>query len=166
VESKYQSALEKLEQIRDWAAEGLLDKEIAAKLGCSPWTLGGWKHEHPEIAKAIKEGRTQLDNTRTGPVEDALLKRAMGYDYVIEKTSVGDKGEKHETTTYHMPPDVTAIIFYLSNRMPDRWKRYPEGGDPIAVQNQMRTITKMLDDARRSAAAQAAADSASEEDEG
>lgn len=154
MESKYEAALARLTEIRDWAAEGLLDKEIAAKLGCSPWTLGGWKHEHPEIAKAIKEGRAQLDNTRTGPVEDALLKRALGYEYVIVKT-VDDpqKGVREETTTYHMPPDVTAIIFYLANRMPDRWKRYPEGGDPVAIQNQMRAITQMLDSARKAAAA-------------
>ncbi len=54
-------------------------------------------------------------------VERALLKRALGYDYVETRTEESDKGFKRIETTKHIPPDTKALIFWLKNRMPERW---------------------------------------------
>jgi hypothetical protein len=51
-------------------------------------------------------------------VEAALFKRAIGYDVV--DVTVSRKGEPVETKK-HVPADVTAQIFFLKNRVPDRW---------------------------------------------
>ncbi len=54
-------------------------------------------------------------------VERALLKRALGYDYVETRTEETDKGFKKTETTKHVPPDTKAAVFWLKNRRPDRW---------------------------------------------
>lgn len=56
-------------------------------------------------------------------VENALLKRALGYDYE-ETVTVELTGGRKQTRkmTKHMAADVTAQIFWLKNRRPDRWR--------------------------------------------
>ncbi|MCI5778287.1 MAG: hypothetical protein MR051_00460 [Lentisphaeria bacterium] len=48
------------------------------------------------------------DDVRDDQVEDALLRRAVGYE---------DESGKS------VPPDVRAAMYWLENRRPDRWKR-------------------------------------------
>ena len=56
-------------------------------------------------------------------VENALLKRALGYDYEEVKTET-ENGvvTKVTTITKQVVPDVTAQIFWLKNRRPDKWR--------------------------------------------
>lgn len=58
-------------------------------------------------------------------VEEALFRRACGYS--VEETVVeeSERGEKRRTTTYHIPGDVRAQIFWLRNRKPKVWKDKP-----------------------------------------
>ena len=55
-------------------------------------------------------------------VESALYKRAIGYEYTETSKEVGPDGVKIKTTTKQVAPDVTAQIYWLKNRRPDRWK--------------------------------------------
>lgn len=56
-------------------------------------------------------------------VEDALLRRACGYDVREETQEETDKGTtKRRITMYHVPGDVRAQIFLLKNRKPGVWK--------------------------------------------
>lgn len=56
-------------------------------------------------------------------VENALYKRAIGYEYVEKKAEkVGLTLVRKSATTKEVAPDVTACIFWLCNRNPDRWK--------------------------------------------
>lgn len=62
--------------------------------------------------------------------EDALLKRALGFtqeevysEDIIDK----DSGEitnlaKRKVIRKTVPPDVRALLFWLKNRYPERWK--------------------------------------------
>ena len=56
-------------------------------------------------------------------VENALLKRALGYKY-DEVTQENIKGELVVTkvVTKEVQPDVTAQIFWLKNRKPEEWR--------------------------------------------
>ena len=107
-----------------FAREGLNDEEIAEKLGIGKTVYYEYQKKYPEFANAIKEGKAPVDRE----VENALLKRAQGYDYTEKKVlvSVNEKGEQKpariETITKHVPPDVGAIAFWLKNRMPDKWR--------------------------------------------
>lgn len=59
-------------------------------------------------------------------VEEALYRRACGYDVTETVVEESEHGQKRKTTTYHVPGDLRAMIFYLRNRMPKVWKDKPD----------------------------------------
>ncbi len=58
-------------------------------------------------------------------VEDALLRRAMGMTVTESRTELTEKGEKTVTVEKELPPDLTAITFWLKNRCPELWREKP-----------------------------------------
>lgn len=63
--------------LEGWARDGLTDEQIAQCMGIVPSTLYEWKKKHSEISEALKKGKAVIDRQ----VENALLKRALGYSY-------------------------------------------------------------------------------------
>lgn len=125
---KYQQWLEPegLTLLKGWARDGLTDEQIAHNMGVSAATLYNWKREHLEIFEALKKGKEVVDYQ----VENALLKRALGYDYQEEKVEISEKdGKKVTQTIKHVPADTTAQIYWLKNRRPDKWRDKPENKD-------------------------------------
>ena len=109
--------------IEGWARDGLSDKQIAHNIGISEQTLNNWKNRFPEFFESLKKGKEVVDYE----VENALLKRAKGFEYqevTIEvKTDENGKEEKHKKViTKFVPPDTGAICFWLKNRRPDKWR--------------------------------------------
>lgn len=111
-----------------YARQGLTDKEIAKKLGISKSAFYSYQSLFPEFRDAIIRGKAPIDFE----AENALLKRALGYQYEEAHTEIRKVGEKEyklvRKVTKHVPPDVTALIFWLKNRMKDRWKDKQEFG--------------------------------------
>lgn len=117
-------------QLARWMARsGLIDKEIARELGCSRSTLNAWKKGFPEFKDALIIGKEHVDNL----VEDALLKRALGFEYVETKTTTERAFDqmankyvqavtKVERITKMVVPDTGACMAWLKNRRPDKWK--------------------------------------------
>ena len=106
-----------LSKIIELAEEGLRDSKIAVALGVNIATFSNWKRTKPEVYLALEQARAKVHQK----VEDALIKRALGYDMVethIEK--VGTRIKKKRILKA-MPPDVKAIEFYLTNRVPEDW---------------------------------------------
>jgi hypothetical protein len=101
------------------ARRGLVDRQIAHNMGISEQTLNVWKKKHPLICESLKKGKEVVDIE----VENALLKRAMGYSYdeVSEKYENGILTER-KITTKHVVADTTAQIFWLKNRQPELWR--------------------------------------------
>ena len=121
---KYQEWLDDdgLLRLKGLARDGLNDEQIAQKIGISPGTLYVWMDRFPQIAEAIKKGKAPVDIE----VENALLKRALGYDYEEVITEIYGDGKKHiKKVKKHMPPDVGAMVFWLKNRRRDRWRDHP-----------------------------------------
>ena len=85
--------VEKLQLLEEWSTQGLYIKDIAAKMGISVSTVYDWMNKNPKIAAAIKKGRDKSIDM----VENALFKSAIN-------------------------GNVTAMIFYLKNRAPERYK--------------------------------------------
>ena len=109
--------------LEGWARDGLTDAQMAGNMRINPATLYDWKKKYPQISQALKKGKEVVDIQ----VENALLKRALGYDFQEEKIEKSDKdGVKVVQTVKHIPPDTTAQIFWLKNRRPDRWRDKPE----------------------------------------
>ena len=116
-------------QLESYARDGLNDEQIAAKIGISAKTLYEWENRFSEIRKAIKRGTAPVDTS----VENALLKSAMGFTKTVKKAVKLRQRGGNEIIEYveeevYIPPQVTAQIFWLKNRRPDRWRDKPEDG--------------------------------------
>lgn len=109
---------ESLVILEGWARDGLTDEQIAENMGISVRTLYRWKLLYCQICQALKKGKDAADRE----IENALFKRAKGYDFT--ETRVKKKGGvivEEITTTKHIPGDTTAQIFWLKNRKPEYW---------------------------------------------
>lgn len=125
--AKYQRWIEPegLLLIEGWARDGLTDEQIAHNMGISRSTLNEWKDKFSDISDTLKKGKEIIDRQ----VENALLKRALGYSYSeTTRERNKDTGEMVTTkiVTKEVVPDVTAQIFWLKNRKPDQWRDKPE----------------------------------------
>ena len=118
---------ENLERVVNWAANGNTIEEIAHNMGVHPSTLHKWMDAHGEIREAIKEGR----GLAVEVVENALFRKATG-QCVVRETVEEFRGELRDgkpcngtvvrrTVERPVPPDTAAMIFYLKNRVPDRY---------------------------------------------
>lgn len=72
---------EGLLKLEGWARDGLTDEQIAQNVGVTPSTLYEWKKKYSEISESLKKGKEVIDRQ----VENALLKRALGYQYNEDK---------------------------------------------------------------------------------
>ena len=78
----------------------------ADAFGIDEATLYAWLKKHPELDKAIRESKENMDSL----VERSLFERATGIK--IE----GKDG------VYSVPPDVTAQKFWLITRRREQWR--------------------------------------------
>lgn len=116
-----------LEWVRWWRRDGLIQADIASKLGVTPAFLGKSKQEYPELAKALERGRDWHNHA----VESALIARALGYKVdereVTIVTETGGKADgrtrrTERTSTRYWPPDTQACLGYLYNRDGENFK--------------------------------------------
>jgi hypothetical protein len=99
---------------------GFTDKELAELFDVSLSAIQKWKRQREEFRNALKVGKAEADNR----VERSLYERANGYSYDAVKIFMPAGAKKPVYAPYveHMPPDVTACIFWMKNRMPERWR--------------------------------------------
>lgn len=123
------------------AEKGYTDKRLAKHFKIGKDTLYWWKREFPEFSESIKRGKNEFDSRE---VECSLLKRALGFKEDDVHISC-HKGEVIETPIKkYFPPDVTALIFWLVNRNPSRWKRSPDGQEsPVQINTEKLTIEEV-----------------------
>ena len=116
---------EGLTKLQAWARDGLTDEQIAVNMGIKRQTLYEWKKRFADISDALKRGKEVVDIQ----VENALLKRALGYQYteVTSERMVNPATQEEamvvtKTVVKEVQPDTTAQIFWLKNRKPDCWR--------------------------------------------
>lgn len=135
------------EVLEAWGRKGLTRDEIAENIGISRSTLSAWGKKCPDISDAIKNARAYA----CARVENALFKKAVGYKYTQQKPvkikkSQYDNGRKVKEEeevimvdeTVVVPPDLGAIVFWLTNRLPADWQNNrqfnpDEGNDTGAI---------------------------------
>ena len=110
---KYQKWLESdsLILLEAWARDGLIDEQIASNMGITAKTLYEWKKKYSEICEALKRGKEVVDIQ----VENALLKRALGYKYkettrelFKDKTTGKEELKTTKVVEKEVVPDTTA----------------------------------------------------------
>lgn len=140
---KYHEWLERdgLIKLEAWARDGLIDEQIASNIGITRQTLTEWKKQFPAISDALKKGKEVVDFE----VENALLKRAIGYEYEEIKEEYGPGGVLccKVVMKKHMPPDLGAQVFWLKNRKPLDWRDKREVVTEKAVED-LTPIAEML----------------------
>lgn len=103
--------------LRGYARRGYNDEQIAAKMHIVPSTLYEWKKRFPEISEALKDGKDLPDIQ----VENALYEAAVG-------------------------GNVTAMIFWLKNRLKGEWKDKPvEDTQTAALETAMRALADIIE---------------------
>lgn len=124
---KYEKWLEPdgLLLLEAWARDGLTDEQIAKNMCINRRTLNDWKNKYPPISLTLKKGKEIVDYE----VENALLKRALGYSYqeVTKEARINPKTGQTElavtkVVNKEVLPDTTAQIFWLKNRQPAKWR--------------------------------------------
>lgn len=131
--------LSKLDIIRRmYARDGRTVEEIAKHLGVS-YDVFNVIWESPRFAElhALVHDES-IRQQRTKTIENSLYRAAKGYARVVTVpmkvkveskyiTKSGKEGTRKSEeirlvkTTEHVPPNVQAIIYWMSNRAPDNW---------------------------------------------
>ncbi len=95
---KYERWLEPdgLMLLEGWARDGLTEERIAKNMGVAYSTFRDWKDRYSALSAALKKGKEVVDYQ----VENALLQSALD-------------------------GNITAQIFWLKNRRPDKWRDKP-----------------------------------------
>ena len=137
-------------RIEGWARDGLTDAQIAANMGITAACLYNYQAKFVEIFDALKRGKAPVDIE----VENALLKRAKGGFKVTEeriekwKDAEGNEREHSVIIRREVPPDTTALIYWLKNRLPDKWRDKREVQAEIAGSafKNMKSIADLIND--------------------
>lgn len=97
-----------------------------------------WVKESDALHKALATS-AEIANSS---VEEALLRRALGYDYVDSHYEMIE-GELRLTSqqSHHVPPDVKACLSWLFNRLPNRWRAIQE---PLEATQYVETVKNIL----------------------
>jgi len=130
--TKWPLVKEKLFLVESWCKDGLLEKDIAKKLGISVSTLEVYKKKYPELQETLKKGKEVVDYE----VQNSLYKKCVGYyakegrAFKCKEKYYDEEGRKCERETVQVvdvdifiPPDTMAMAIWLNNRMSDRWRR-------------------------------------------
>ena len=123
---------DKLTLVEGWSRDGLTQQQIADNLGINIDTLIEYKKKYPDFSEALKKGKEVVDIE----VENAMLKRALGYTIRIVEQKIDKFGVVHDCERdVHFPGDVTAQIFWLKNRRRQQWRdkvEYSNDGGEIS----------------------------------
>lgn len=115
--------------IASWRRSGVSVSKIAEKIGISTKKLERLSKKNKMLSEALMYDREQTD----AMVEEALLKKALGFFVSEEKRVLKANGQEEVTTvSKEVPPDVTAASAWLKNRCPDKWRDKPsENGNEV-----------------------------------
>ena len=129
-----------LKLIAGWRRQGTPLAKIAEDyIGISRSAFfGHWLKESEDLRKAVETSKEVADMS----VEEALYKRAVGYDYWEEQYELIE-GELRLVKRWkkHVPPDVKAILHWLYNRMPGSWRAVQE---PLESTQYTQTVKDIL----------------------
>ena len=139
MKSKYDTnVLPKMILVEAWARNGVTEEKIAKNLGVAYSSFKTYKGLHPALLAALTRGREVVDVE----VENALLKKCTGYNATITKhykiknveydPDTGRRLREVEELVavqdeVHVPADVKAQTFWLTNRKGEVWRNNPDG---------------------------------------
>lgn len=136
---EYYESEDGLAMIEEWRRRGLKIEQIAEDyIGVSQYTFQKWRKDSAAIRAAMN---TAIEVCNAN-VEKSLYQRAVGY-YYDEDTYELVEGEMRLTkrVTKHIPPDTKAIMHWLYNKLPDRYRCIQE---PLEATQYVNTVKNIL----------------------
>jgi hypothetical protein len=133
---------ELVELARNYCKLGATHEQLGEFFGVSHSTISAWQSKYPDFNEAVQLGKRPA----TRRVELSLYKRCMGYEYASEKVFMDRNGNiVRAPIVVHVPPDSAALMFFLKNRAPEKWRDVSKtlvGLDPDAIRHLERTMTQ------------------------
>lgn len=144
-----------LKQMEMLVLQGFTDAQLCEFFNITEQSLANYKNRHPKFFESLKDWKLEADIK----VEKSLYQRAVGYKYdevTYEKAKPGlgirlsndeiqeikaVESTKVKVVVKEVMPDVTAQIFWLKNRQPDKWRDVQErrlanpDGSPLTLNN-------------------------------
>ncbi len=125
------------DQARKLCELGAIDIDLADFFGVSVRAIARWQVEHAEFRDALKSNKAVADER----VQRSLYQRATGYTFDSVKIFLPKDSREPVLVPFreHVPPDVTACIFWLKNRDRENWRDRQEhevsgkDGGPIEI---------------------------------
>ena len=120
-----------LDIIRHCIEMGYSERRTAEDLGIDRSTLRRWKQRNGRVKELYENTAEKTDEEKIRQVENALLKRAIGYTQTEITRQVGKAGKLDvvKTVEKQVMPSTTAQIFWLKNRCGYEWDGTAEDED-------------------------------------
>ena len=113
---------EYIDQARKLAELGATDMEVADFFEVDVRTIYRWKNSIEEFCQSLKVGKESADNR----VKRALFQRAVGFEHDSVKIFCNEGHMIEAPFREYIPPDTTAGIFWLKNRLPEEFREKSE----------------------------------------
>lgn len=110
---------EALDVVSNWVRNGLTLKQIADNMQMSLSSLLSFRSRESKFDNCFKYSRPFADAV----VENSLFKKCNGFYYQTKEEKLTKDGKIIELTkTNYAQPDGQCIIFYLTNKLPEKWQ--------------------------------------------
>ena len=119
------------EEARKLCELGATDNELAEYFGVSGRTIHRWRGQYPDFCQTLKAAKDVADER----VERSLYHKAVGYTFDAVKIFQYEGSPVVVPYKEHVPPDTTAMIFWLKNRRPEQWRDKSEVHHRHVVEN-------------------------------
>lgn len=142
----------RLKEVQAWARDGFTEEEIAIKLDIAYSTFRDYKSKYSALSAALKCAREYDDE-----VVNALHKNTLGgiVDLKVpvkcKRRYYNDNGKLVEEEYVvdaikqeYIKPDTMAQIYWLNNRVPDKWKAKQSTSDSLK-DNQIKVTLEISD---------------------
>lgn len=125
--SKFATHVEpNFEKISMWKREGWTEETIAKTLKVAYSTFLDYKNKYPELLEVLKEDNDFI----LAKSERTLMQQAWGENpepSIVEETEeldvrTGKMKVVKRTVRYDRKPNITALLFLIKNRAPDKWQ--------------------------------------------
>ena len=147
-QGKWPQVRDNLLMIQKWAREGLTEVQICKNLRIGKTTWEKYKKQYSELKAVLKKGKAPF----IAEVENALAKRALGFEYEESKTYIkveeGREVKYQEKTKKYYPPDVAACYILLKNKDRDENGKFKWCDNPakLEIDRELAEIKKQVEE--------------------
>lgn len=120
---------------------GATDQDLSELFRVSRSTINLWKIQYKGFSDALKPAKEVADSR----VERALFQRAVGYSHEEDDIKMYEGNVIVTPTIKHYPPDTTACIFWLKNRMPEQYRANPEDDSSNGADKLVKAVADLID---------------------